>query len=286
MTEKPQKAIDVQGHRGCRGLLPENTIPAFKKAIDLGVTTLELDLVISKDKEVIISHEPFFSHEISITPTGEEVSKENEKQLNIYELNYQDIKTYDVGSRDHTRFPKQIKMKVHKPSFKDMVNEIEAYVTDHNAVKPFYNIEIKRKPEMDDIFHPGVKEFARLVVEVVQELGIEDRTYIQSFDIGSLQEVKAIAPQMKLVYLIENENSIAINIKNLGFRPDVYSPFHKLILPQMSKYCEQQHIQLIPWTVNTVEDMKSMIAIDVDGIITDYPDVLIDLLSQMDIPVK
>lgn len=286
MNKKQDKTIDVQGHRGCRGLLPENTIPAFKHAIDLGVTTLELDLVISKDKEVIISHEPFFSHEISITPSGDLITKDNEKEHNIYDLDYEQIKKYDVGSRKHTRFSKQEKLKVSKPSFKEMVHEIEAYVSIQNKSKPYYNIEIKRKPEMDNIFHPDAEEFARLVVDVVKELDIEERTYIQSFDIGSLKEVKEIAPQINLVYLIENEDPIALNIQKLGFLPDVYSPYFKLITPSVSKYCKLQNIQLIPWTVNAEVDMKAMIEIEVDGIITDYPDVLLDLMARMNIPVK
>ncbi len=286
MTEQSKKAIDVQGHRGCRGLMPENTIPAFRKAIDLGVTTLELDLVISKDKQVIVSHEPFFSHEISITPQGEEITKTNEKEHNIYALNYSEIKTYDVGSRAHSRFSQQQKLKTYKPSFRDMVTDIEAYVTSQGKAKPYYNIEIKRKPEMDDVFHPAAAEFARLVVDIVQELGIEERTYIQSFDIGSLRAVKDIAPAIKLVYLIENKEPIALNMRRLGFRPDVYSPFYKLITPTVTKYCELQKIQLIPWTVNVEQDMVAMIELGVDGIITDYPDVLLNLMKRLDVPLK
>jgi len=286
MTDKSKKAIDVQGHRGCRGLMPENTIPAFRRAIDLGVTTLEMDLVISKDEQVIISHEPFFSHEIGISPNGEEITKDNEKEHNIYQLTYDEIKMYDVGSRPHVRFTEQQKMEVHKPSFRDMVNDIEAYVISQAKDKPYYNIEIKRRPDMDGIFHPAAEEFARLVVETVQELAIEDRTYIQSFDIGSLRAVREIAPQIKLVYLIENQESIALNMRRLGFRPEVYSPFYKLITPAVTKYCQLQHIQLIPWTVNVEQDMVDMIDSGVDGIITDYPDVLIRLMKELDVPVK
>jgi glycerophosphoryl diester phosphodiesterase len=280
------RTLDVQGHRGCRGLLPENTIPAFKKAIDLGVTTLELDLVISKDKEVIISHEPFFSHEIATTPDGVEITKDTEHSHNMYQLSYNQIKTYDVGNRPHERFPIQQKMSVHKPSFRDMVIEVEAYVTQLGVKKPLYNIEIKRKPNFDNTFHPEASEFAQLVVEVVNSLGIADRTFIQSFDIQSLIETKKQTDNIRLVYLIENEKPIHENIDALGFTPDVYSPYFKLIDQEVVDYCKKKNMQLIPWTVNEVDDMKQQIAIGVDGIITDYPDRLMDLCKRLGIDVR
>lgn len=286
MDRSNLQSIDVQGHRGCRGLLPENTIPAFKRAIDLGVTTLELDLVISKDEVVIISHEPFFSHEISKDPEGNIISKESELSHNIFELSYAEIKTYDVGSKGNPRFPDQDLFSVHKPSFYDMVNEIERYVTEKGSKKPLYNIEIKRKPEFDHKFHPTSDTFAKLVVAVVEKLGITDRTFIQSFDIGSLQQTQKINDKIKLVYLIQNENPIDENIKALGFIPDVYSPYFKLIDESVLSYCQIKNIQLIPWTVNEVADMKHMISLKVDGIITDYPDRLMDLCQRLNIEVR
>lgn len=279
------QTLDVQGHRGCRGLLPENTIPAFKKAIDLGVTTLELDLVISKDGEVIISHEPFFSHEISKDPEGNLIAEGVEKRHNIFELSYQDIKHYDVGSKGNPRFPDQELFSVYKPSFRDMVTEIESYVVQQSAKLPLYNIEIKRVPKFDNLFHPDAKTFAGHVVKVVQELGITDRTFIQSFDIESLQETQQLDKSIKLVYLIQNKNTIEQNLDALGFEPDVYSPFFKLINQDVLDYCKKHNIKLIPWTVNEESDMKHMISIQVDGIITDYPDRLMDLTRRLGIRV-
>lgn len=286
MDKSNLQSLDVQGHRGCRGILPENTIPAFKKAIDLGVTTLELDLVISKDNVVIISHEPFFSHEISKDPDGHEIAEATQFRHNIFELTYDEIKTYDVGSKGNPRFPDQELFEVHKPSFYDMVKEIEAYVIKKATKKPLYNIEIKRKPEFDGQYHPTAATFARLVVEQVELLGIVDRTFIQSFDISSLQETQKINEQIKLVYLIQNENNIEDNIAELGFIPDVYSPYFQLIDPDVIKFCQKKAIQLIPWTVNDEADMKRMISLRVDGIITDYPDRLMDLCQRLNIQVR
>ena len=140
-TNKPvvmNQDIDIQGHRGCRGLKPENTITAFKEAVDIGVKTLELDVVVKKNKDVIISHEPFFNHEISTGPKGEEITEENEKEHNMYEISLEEIQSYDVGMKAHPRFPMQKKMSVAKPTLKEMVTEIEAYVKVENYPFPEY----------------------------------------------------------------------------------------------------------------------------------------------------
>src|SRR4051812_10994337 len=96
--------FDKEGHRGCRGLMPENTIPAYLKAIDIGVTTLEMDAVITKDSQVVMSHEPFFNHEITTKPDGSYVTEAEEKSLNIYRMTYDEVKPYDVGMKSNPRF--------------------------------------------------------------------------------------------------------------------------------------------------------------------------------------
>src|SRR5688572_27304061 len=111
--------FDKQGHRGCRGLMPENTIPAMIHALDLGVTTLEMDVVITKDKKVILSHEPWFGQEITTKPDGSFMKDREERKFNIYWMNYEETKAFDVGMKPHPRFPKQQKIKVTKPLLAD-----------------------------------------------------------------------------------------------------------------------------------------------------------------------
>src|SRR5687768_4410221 len=113
--------FDKQGHRGCRGLMPENTIAAMLKAIDLGVTTLETDIAITKDKQPILSHEPFFNHEITTKPDGSFVTEAEEKSLNIYKMDYEQVKSFDVGLKPHPRFPHQQKIKAIKPLLEEMI---------------------------------------------------------------------------------------------------------------------------------------------------------------------
>lgn len=267
--------IDVQGHRGCRGLYPENTIPAFIHAIDLGVNTLECDVVISKDLKVIVSHEPFFNHEITTLPNGAFFTKKDEEEHNVFELDYAEIKLYDTGSKYFSKFPFQNKIKTYKPSLEDVVNEVNKRTTSIN-----YNIEIKRRVEWDGIFHPDFKKFADLVVAEINVLGIMERTTVQCFDIQTLKYIHESYPKVRLVYLAANENSVEKNIELLGFMPFVYSPYFKMINNETVSYCKKNNLQLIPWTVNEEEDIKKQIEIGVDGIISDYPDRIIDLLKE------
>ena len=273
----PTSTLDIQGHRGCRGLLPENTIPAFLHAMDLGVHTLEFDVVISADEQVIVSHDPYMSHHISTAPEGIEITEATEKEHNIYKLTYAEIKKYDVGLKPFPRFPNQKKIAVHKPSLVDLIKVTEA--KDPNIL---YNIEIKRRPENDEIYHPEYKHFADLVIYEIENLGIMNRTTIQCFDVATLQYIHEKYPNVRLVYLIENEESPSTNLDKLGFLPYVYSPYYKLVDAELVDICETKNMQLIPWTVNEVENMKALIELKVDGIITDYPDRLIGLCSELE----
>jgi len=269
---KKNPTIDFQGHRGCRGLMPENTIPAFKKALDFGVETLEMDVVITKDKEVILSHEPWFSHEICLDPNGEEIAQEEETVHRIYEMTYEETKAYDAGLKPHPRFPEQKKLEVSKPLLSDVIKESEYYAEQLERSRPFYNIETKCRPEGDSTYHPAPEEFVDLVVAVIQKHGIEDRAIIQSFDIRTLQVAKSKYPKIKLALLIENLKSPEKNIETLGFTPDIYSPNYTLVNDKLISFSKEKGMKVIPWTVNETSEMEKLIALGVDGIITDFPD--------------
>lgn len=274
------KSIDLQGHRGCRGLLPENTIPAFLHALDLGVNTLELDVVVTKDKVVVVSHEPFLNHEICRTLSGNKIPKAEEKNYNIYQLNFEELIKYDCGLESHSGFPEQQNIPVSKPSLDEMIQAAEKRANETNRDEPLYNIEIKRTKEGDLIFHPEYKEFTDLTMEVILKNNIQSRTTVQCFDIEVLQYLKKSYPNQEQVFLIANKKSPAENIEELGHIPNVYSPHFKLVDEELVKYCHQNKMKLIPWTINEIEDMKKIIALGVDGIITDYPDRLIKLYSK------
>ncbi|MCS7012414.1 MAG: glycerophosphodiester phosphodiesterase [Chloroherpetonaceae bacterium] len=274
MTQAPQRrAFDLQGHRGARGLLPENTIPAFLKALEYGVTTLECDVVISKDRRVVVSHEPWFSHEISTAPSGKPVEKSEEKQFNIYEMTYDEILRFDVGKRGHARFPKQQAMPAIKPLLSEVFREVEAYCLKHNLPPVRFNIEIKSTPEGDGKFHPSPEEFAQLLYKELYEAGMLTRATVQSFDVRALQAMRAIDSTVTLALLVDNTLSLNENLWQLGFTPDIYSPYYRLVTPELVEEVHKRRMKLIPWTVNDLDEMKCLLDMGVDGIITDYPDV-------------
>ena len=271
----PKPKIDVQGHRGCRGLLPENSIPAFQKAIDLGVNTLEIDLIVSKDKKVVVSHDPYLSHEIALDPSGNEISISEEKSYNLYTMTYDSIKMYDCGSKQHPRFPNQKKLKVHKPLLTEVIDLAE----EQTNRKIQYNIEIKSLPMWDNVFTPNVEEFVALVLKVINDKGISNRVTLQSFDVRALEEIKKNRPHIKTSLLVDEYESINNKLNQLSYKPEIISPYFKLINASIVKNLQKKGYKVIPWTINEQKDINAMIDYKVDGIISDYPDRVIQLLN-------
>jgi glycerophosphoryl diester phosphodiesterase len=270
--------IDKQGHRGCRGLMPENTIPAFLKAVDFGVNTLEMDLVITKDNQVLVSHEPFFNHEITTMPNGDFLLETNEKELNIYKMPYSEVAKYDVGSKVHPRFPQQLKIKANKPLLSDVIDSVEIYSKANHKPALYYNIETKTTPQTDGIFHPEPREFVDLMMNVIFEKKIENRVIIQSFDRRTLQYLHLKHPEIKTALLVEDFDTIEFSkqIEDLGFVPTIYSPAKDLVTSKLVKECKFKKVKLIPWTVNDLSSINKLIKMGVDGIISDYPNLFFE----------
>jgi glycerophosphoryl diester phosphodiesterase len=266
-----QNTFDWQGHRGARGLMPENTIPAFLKALDLGVTTLELDLAVSADNQLIISHEPWLNHEICSKADGTEVKKEEAESLAIHQMTAEELKKCDCGSRGNPRFPEQQKLFAHKPTLSEMVAAVKQYCTEKGRPLPYFNMEIKSQPAWDGKYTPSVSDFAKLVLTEINRLGIKEKTCVQSFDPRALEAIKQLDKSVTIAFLIENINSLKVNLKLLSFKPSIYSPYFKLISKKTVKKCHALGIKIIPWTVNELIDIQKIKSMGVDGIITDYP---------------
>ncbi|MDQ6812851.1 MAG: glycerophosphodiester phosphodiesterase [Bacteroidota bacterium] len=265
--------FDWQAHRGGRGIYPENTIPAMLHAVDLGVTTLEMDAIITKDKQVILSHDPYFNHEITTKPDGIFVAENEEKNFVLYNMSYDEISKYDVGMKPHPKFPGQKKMKAVKPRLVDLIDSVEAYTHDKKIPAKFYNIETKSKPSTDHFYHPEPAEFVELLVQVITFKNIESRTIIQSFDVRTLQYLHKKYPEIKTALLVEGEGTLSEQLARLGFTPTIYSPEYHLVNPGLIKNCRKTGMRIIPWTVNDVAKMKELKDWGVDGIITDYPNL-------------
>lgn len=260
--------FDWQGHRGARGLYPENTINGMKEAVKFPVTTLELDVVISKDHDVVVSHEPWMSEEICLNSKGDTVK---DREVNLYKLSYEQIKTYDCGSKLHPRFPQQKKVREFKPLLSELLTSLE-------TLKPHYNIEIKSTPEDEKAgLQPEYKTFSDLVIAQITKLLPLDRFTVQSFDWRVLKYLHKVYPLVRLVALRETKFTPKEVLKELGFSPAVFAPDWTLLTAKDVAFFHNKNIKVIPWTVNTVEDMKKNIYMGVDGIITDYPNLIIEI---------
>jgi len=267
--------FDIQGHRGCRGLFPENSLPAFEKALDLGVHTLELDVVISKDFKVVVSHEPYMNHIICTQPDGEDISVSIQKPFNLFKLNYEEIKAFDCGSKFHPSYSGQQKLRTHKPLLAEVFELAKAK---NPEVK--FNIEIKSKPEYYSIYTPEPKAYVELVLDEIESSDLLSQVNLQSFDLTILEEINNQMEPMPVALLVDEDEVIAKKLEQLSFKPEIISPYYKLLTEENVKDYKSNGFQIIPWTVNEISDMKWMIALKVDGLITDYPDRLVDLLQN------
>lgn len=274
-TYPAPQAFDLQGHRGARGLLPENTIPAFRRALELGVTTLEMDVVITQDGEVVVSHEPWMSSVICMQPSGEPIPEDEEQAFNIYRMPYSEVAQFDCGSRPHPRFPEQENRDVSKPLLRDVIRMAEAYVEEHDRAPVYYNIETKSRPSWEGTFHPAPDTFAQRLYDVLAETGILNRAVVQSFDPRTLRATRAIDPEVRLALLVEGSMSkgLEADLEALGFIPAIYSPDYELVDAELIAAAHAKGMQVIPWTVNTADEMRALIELGVDGLITDYPNI-------------
>ena len=269
-----KRKFDLQGKAGARGVMPENTIEGMLKALDLGVNTLEMDAVISKDKQVVLSQEPYFNNEISLMPNGKAITFKDQKNYNIYKMDYEQVKKFDVGSKVHARFPGQMKFKAYKPLLSETIDAVEAYVKEKRLTRPVYNIETKTIKNGDNEFHPEPAEFIELIMEVVNAKKISKRVIIESFDMRTLQYLHEKYPKIQTSLLIDEKEPFEDYIAQLGFNPTIYSPYSVLVGKGLVDRCHEMGIKIIPWTVNTVKDLKYFMSLGVDGVITDFPNLM------------
>lgn len=252
--------FDWQGHRGARGLYPENTINAMKEALKYPVTTLEMDVVLSKDHQVVVSHEPWLSEEFCL--------KAKAREINLYKLNYEEIKKFDCGSKIHPRFPEQQKVPEYRPLLSEL---LETFKTSGKK----FNIEIKSTPDDEKLgFQPDVKTFSDEVMKVIQAKLSVAQYSVQSFDWRVLKYLHEKYPDVKLVALRETPYVAKDVLVELGFAPAIFSPDFTMLTAADVAFFHEKNVLVIPWTVNTTQDMKKLIAMDVDGIITDYPNLI------------
>ena len=268
---RPVRTLDLQGHRGARGLFPENSLLGFEKALEIPeVSTLELDLCVTADDQLIVSHEPWLNEQICTIND----SSSGGIAYNLYKMTYDSIQQFDCGSKEHPDFPEQQFAFANKP----LLKELFAMIDDKGLRWPNFNIEIKSRRKGDYEYHPGPKKFAALVVETLNELNqaypeaeVLNKVSVQSFDLRVLREVRKTALPVKLSLITEKAANPAKEMDALGFPVDIYSPSYELVTPELISWCHFRQIAVIPWTINDLEEMQNLVDMGVDGVISDYP---------------
>ena len=272
---------EVHGHRGCRGLRPENTIPAFLHALDLGVDVLEMDVVVSADRQVVVSHEPWLNPLICRGPAGESLALDAARRYNLYQMPYQLIQQCDCGL-PHPGFPQQVSQHAAKPLLRDVLAATEAHAARLPSRRSLaYSIEIKSLLKGDNLCHPAPPEFFRLVLAELDHAGVGARSTVLSFDPRILRQAHLVRPELRTCLLVEPEQDWLTSLRALDFVPTTFGPDQRTVTAAAVSELRTQYpgLRLVPWTVNEPADFARLIAMGIEGITTDYPDRLITLLQ-------
>jgi glycerophosphoryl diester phosphodiesterase len=294
-------SLDIQGHRGARGLSPENTLPAFSRALEIGVTTLELDCGVTQDGVVVVSHDPALNPDFTRDTRAQWLDQAGPP---IWHLTYAELQRYDVGrlkpgTAYAHRFPRQ--RAVDGTSI-PRLEDVFALVQRSGNVSVRFNIETKISPlRAAETAAPDI--FVDALLQVIRKAGMEERVSIQSFDWRTLQMVQKEAPSIPTVYLTAERTSPR-NIDRTatssrwtagyhvtqyaGSVPrmvnaaggTVWSPDYNDLTRETLQEAQALGLKVVTWTVNAEADMRRLIEWGVDGIISDYPDVLLGLARQ------
>ncbi len=300
MDSTPRSFVDVQGHRGARGLLPENTLAGFELALALGVTTLELDLGMSRDGILVVTHDPRISSSLCIAPGGSPVPTLGPL---VRELSLAEIQAFDCGSLnpDARRFPEPPRRAVPGAQIPSLVEVLDlAKRIGDDRVQ--FNIEVKTEPGSNET--PPLEPFVTRVVEILRSRALLQHATLQSFDWQALAIGKRLEPELRTVALLADDTLDADWLAGLapsehdgvlgllqaaGDFVDDFSPSWRMLLPRFGRGIpirplQQAGFRVIPWTVNDETTMRRVLSLGVDGIITDYPDRLLALLRELEIP--
>ncbi len=265
--------MEVHGHRGCRGLRPENTIPAFLHALELGVDVLELDVVLSADGHVVVSHDPFIDP--SVCFIDKKSGLYDPIDTSFLKLTYDQIARYNCGNVPNDEFPNQIRSTCIKPLLVDMIREVEAF---NRNRKVNYNIELKYYDKWKDVFQPGPVQLIDSLLNVIDLFDIADRVVVQSFNVNVLNSITNTNPKLPLGLILEPFEDMNHKLSTIKAELAHIAPWFGDVTDMMVLSVHQKGVKIIPWTVNEIPEMKSLIHKGVDGIITDYPDRLKQLL--------
>ena len=255
-----QSEYKIFGHRGCRGIYPENTIEGFKKAIAFGVDGIELDVVVNKNQELVISHESYIDTSYCVT------NKLNNENLNIYKMNISEIQEIDCGSMFVKEFPNQLKVKEKKPTYKEFKKELMDYQGD-------ILFEIKCDYDLVNEYFPDYEKYAKIIFEETRYSRHFDNIHFMSFDYRILNELFKMMPNSKYIYLSSNKE-FEKEMKLLNFEPFGVGIDFNIISQKTIDLVHNKKQVIYGWTINDEENSKSLTSMGLDGVITDYPNII------------
>lgn len=262
------------GHRGTRGLMPENTIPSFKKALEDGANTIEFDVHITRDSQVVIYHDASFNPDYTTMPDGSDIPKAARNRYTFYQMDYADIRKFIIGEKPYPAFPQQQRLKTYAPLMTEMIDSIEAFTRHSRKAPAIYLLEIKSGASSDGREQPDPETYMRIMMAALKPYlkALSGRLIIQSFDMRPLQILHRDYPAIPLGFLTgDKKATLDGNLQALGFDPAFYNPEFHLVNPGFLQQCHARGMKVLPWTVEELEDMARLKDMGVDGIITDYP---------------
>ncbi|RZJ89777.1 MAG: glycerophosphodiester phosphodiesterase [Chryseobacterium sp.] len=272
VAQKKDPKFDIQAHRGGAGLMPENSIPSAINSVKNG-WTIEMDLYMTKDSVLVVTHDPHILALYASYPDGKKVTPEVEKSLLIKDMTYEELRKFEIGLRENPTYPKQQKVYAYIPKFADLIDSAEHYAKKHHLPKPTYNIQAGPAYTISDEFR---KDFVKKIMDIVLKKKIDKRAGFQSFDMGMLETMKRDYPKKIDIVMLAGVSGKNLEkaLEKLTFKPDVYSPYFTIVTKEMVEKCHLLGIRIIPWTINNKDDLDKVKALGVDGIITDYPNLL------------
>jgi glycerophosphoryl diester phosphodiesterase len=276
--------LEVHGHRGCRGLLPENTLPAFQRALELGADALELDVVVSQDGQLVVSHEPWLAAKLGRGPQGERLDLAYEHDYNLYQMPYATIRQCPVGEWPHPDFPTQQPVPSYRPLLREVLHQAETWAQQLSRPAVRYSVELKSTAEGDEVFHPAPATFVGLVLAELRTADVLARTTLLSFDPRVLRAARQVQPDLALCFLLEDHlPPVSELFAGLGFVPTTLGPDFQLLSAAKVQAIRAAYpgLRLVPWTVNSLADLQLVHSWSVNGITTDYPDRLLALLRRL-----
>ncbi|TGL33905.1 glycerophosphodiester phosphodiesterase [Leptospira koniambonensis] len=285
-------SLDLQGHRGARGLKPENTWPAFEEALSQGMTTIELDTVLTKDQKIIIHHDSESNPGLCSKKDGSEIISKS-----IYELTLAELKELDCGTKKNPKFPEQISVPgTELLTIQEFFEKVQTWErTGKRKVIPKFNIETKFPNDSDSqVSNEILEAHVNLLIKAIETAKVVDRATIQSFYLPAISLAKKKNPRIKTSALFSLTYSQGAAMK-FGFgdsrrelvlnqtkelKADIISPYFLYVTDEFVSKAHSLGIKVIPWTVNDTGEMERLIRTGVDGIITDYPDRLNSVLKK------